>query len=33
MASLKNRRGIWYARVQWYQENLLFKRETDSIEI
>ena len=21
MASLKNRRGMWYARVQWYEEN------------
>ena len=21
MASLKNRRGVWYARVQWYEEN------------
>ena len=21
MASLKKRRGLWYARVLWYQEN------------
>ena len=27
MASLKNRRGVWYARVLWYEKNA--KRQTE----
>ena len=27
MASLKNRRGVWYARVQWYQDGSTVQTE------